>query len=213
MKLLLTSGGLTNDSMVKALFKLIGKAPKDSSIAVILLAKNQQAKDKSRVITQMYELVQYGFGYVDIVDPSARDVDNWRERLDVVDCIYVYGGSTFFLLDQVRKSGLDEYLVKNIDNFVYLAKSAGTILATPTIQVASMPPADENPNGITDLSALSLVPFEIEPHCDDERFKTVEVYSKKYDAKIYAIDDETAIQVVDDEVTIITEGNWKKYEI
>ncbi|MEK7603420.1 MAG: Type 1 glutamine amidotransferase-like domain-containing protein [Patescibacteria group bacterium] len=209
MKLLLTSGGLTNGPMVEALQKLIGKPLSEAKIAVILLAKNQQAKDKSRVITQLYELTQHGFGYVDIVDPSARDVDNWRERLDAVDCIYVYGGSTFFLLDQVRKSGLDEYIYKNIDKFVYVGNSAGTILATPTIRVASMDPPDENPTNITDLNALHLLDFEIEPHCDDERYKIVEEYSQKFGVQMYAIDDSTAVKVDGDKIEVISEGNWK----
>lgn len=211
MKLLLTSGGLENQKIIDALIDLIGKPLSESSIAVITIAKNAQAKEKSRLIRNLNQLLDIGFGYVDLVDPSAGGVGNWRERLDGVDCIYIYGGNTFFLLYQARKSGLADYLKQNINSYVYLANSAGTILATPTIRVASIPPGDENEVGLTDMTGLGLVDFEIEPHCDDERFAMVEKYAKDNDVSVYAIDDQTTLKVVDGQVEAVTEGTWKKF--
>ena len=46
MKLLLTSGGLTNKSIVKALFDLVGKKPEDTSLVFIPTASNVEMEDK-----------------------------------------------------------------------------------------------------------------------------------------------------------------------
>jgi peptidase E len=40
MKLLLTSAGITNDSIAKALFELVGKKPEDTTVVFIPTASN-----------------------------------------------------------------------------------------------------------------------------------------------------------------------------
>ena len=47
MKLLLTSGGIANKSIAKALFDLVGKKPKDTSIVFIPTASNVMRGNKT----------------------------------------------------------------------------------------------------------------------------------------------------------------------
>jgi dipeptidase E len=82
---------------------------------------------------------------------------------------------------------------------------------TPSIDVAAIPPGDPNLPGISDLTGLNYVDFEIEPHCDEARFDTVEAYAKEHGKKIYAIDDGSAVEVNDDGVEVISEGSWKLF--
>ncbi len=97
------------------------------------------------------------------------------EKLLSCNILMSTGGNTFQLLNNLRESGLFEAILEftKKDSFVFAGFSAGSILMTPTIAVAGRPAGndpsdsmDENIPGITDLTALSLVDFEVYPHYD-----------------------------------------------
>jgi len=211
MKLLLTSSGLSKRDIGAALQGMFDKSPSEVKVGFILTAANVEPYSKDWVISQFNQLQRYGFYQIDIVDIAADGVD-WRGRLANVDMLWLSGGNTFYLLDQVRKTGFDVWLKQNIDHKVYVGGSASTILMTPTIAVAGLEPGDENVPGITDLTGLGYVDFEIEPHCDAARIESVKDYADQTDNPVYAIDDLTAIKVVDGDVEVISGGSWKLYE-
>lgn len=210
MKLLLTSSGLSKREIGRALYDLVGKAPSDCRVGFIPTAANVEPTIKGWLIGQFNQLQRYGFYQIDIVDISTDGVD-WRTRLGNCDVLWLSGGNTFHLLDQVRKTGFDEWLKENIDNKVYVGGSASTILMTPTIAVAGLESGDENVPGLTDLTGLGYVDFEIEPHCDEARMKAMAEYVKTAANPVYAIDDLTAVKVIDDKVEVISGGAWKYY--
>jgi len=210
MKLLLTSAGISKRSIADALVEMVGKSPDKTKIGFVPTAANAEASNKDWLVNQFLQLWRWGYHWIDVVDPTFADID-WRERLAVVDIVYVSGGNTFYLLDQVRKTGFDNWLKKNLQHKVYVGGSASSILVTPSIRVAAIPPGDENLTGLTDLTGLNLVEFEIEPHCDMARFATVQKYAKSRPNPVYAIDDQTAIKVEGKKVEVISEGSWKLY--
>ncbi|HSX46723.1 MAG TPA: Type 1 glutamine amidotransferase-like domain-containing protein [Patescibacteria group bacterium] len=212
MRLLLTSGGITNREIADSLFSLTDeRPPTEVSIAVIPTAANVEEGNKKWFVEQNFtNFWKHGYDNVDIVDISAPGVD-WRNRLTGVDVVSVSGGNTFHLLDQYRKTGFDDWLRQNLDRKVYLSVSAGTIVMAPNIGVADIEPADPNLPGIDDLTGVGAVPFEIEPHCSGERFQVIERYAKDRPNPVYAIDDQCAIQVVDDEATVVGGGEWQLY--
>lgn len=212
MKLLLTSAGITNDSIAKSLFKLANKPAAELRVAFIPTAANVEDGNKVAWFFRQYEdLRRIGIEWIDMVDFADADVD-WRSRLDACDVLYLTGGNTFYLLDQIRKQKFDGYLSKTLTEKVYVGGSASSITMTPSIDVAAIPPGDPNLPGLTDLTGLSYVDFEIEPHCDEARFDTVESYSKEHSKKIYAVDDSTAIEVMDNKVAVVSEGKWRLFE-
>jgi dipeptidase E len=212
MKLLLTSAGITNESIAKSFFELAGKPASDLKVAFIPTAGNAQAGNKvSWFFRQAEDLRRIGITWIDMIDFADADVD-WRARLNECDVLYLTGGNTFYLLDQIRKQGFDTYLQEVLASKVYVGGSASSITMTPRIDVAAVPPGDPNLPGLTNLTGLGYVDFEIEPHCDEPRFETVEIYANKHGKKIYAIDDQTAIKVVDDTVEVVSEGKWRLFE-
>jgi dipeptidase E len=212
MKLLLTSAGIVNDSIAQSLFALVDKKPADIKLAFIPTAANIQEGNKAPWLFRQYEdLRQLGIGWIDMVDFADADVD-WQSRLDECDAFYLTGGNTFYLLDQIRKQGFDKYLEKTHKDKVYIGGSASSITMTPTIDVATILPADPNLTGITDLTGLGYVDFEIEPHCDTARFIMIKEFAALNNKKIYAIDDQTAIQVIDGSIEVISEGDWQLFE-
>lgn len=210
MKLLLTSSGLSKRQIGEALQQMVGKAPSDCKVGFIPTAANVEPRNKDWLISQFGQLQRYGFYQIDIVDISADGVD-WRTRLADVDILWLSGGNTFHLLDQVRKTRFDAWLKDNIDTKVYVGGSASSILMTPTIAVAGLEPGDENTPGLVDLTGLGYVNFEIEPHCDQARLETVAEYAKTSGNPVYALDDLSAIKVVDSNIEVISGGSWKYY--
>ena len=137
MKLLLTSNGITNSSIASSLDKLLIKPKEEIKIGLIPTAANVEEGNKDWFLEQFTDLHNFGFTNIDIVDISAADVQ-WKERLEKVDIIYVSGGNTFHLLNQVRRTGFDTWLKENLDNKVYVGTSAGSIIITPTIAIAGV---------------------------------------------------------------------------
>lgn len=210
MKLLLTSSGISNRTIAAALGDLSDKSPQESKVGFVPIAANAEGRNKDWLINQFLNLWRYGYNWIDIVDPTAAGVD-WEARLAGVDIVFLSGGNTFHLLNQVRKTGFDKWLNKSLSKKVYVGGSASTILVTPTIEVASMPPGDPNLPSLKDLTGLGWVNFEIEPHCDKDRFALVEEYAANKPYPVYAIDDQSAVKVDGDNVEVISEGTWKKF--
>ncbi|HSX15056.1 MAG TPA: Type 1 glutamine amidotransferase-like domain-containing protein [Candidatus Saccharimonadales bacterium] len=207
MKLLLTSAGIRNQGIADALKSLINKPVESVKVGLIPTAQNFEPGNKDFFIAQLTNLQKHGFSWIDIVDPAADGID-WKSRLDPVDIVFVSGGNTFYLMEETRKSGLGDWLSKNIATKVYVGVSAGSIMATPSIAVAEIDDGDENAVGLTDLTGLSFVDFEVSPHTPE--FVSVEAnneYATKIDRELYLIDDESAIKVDGKEITVVGEGS------
>jgi dipeptidase E len=115
-------------------------------------------------------------------------------------------------LNQYRETGFDQWLKDNISAKVYVGVSAGTIVATPSIDVADIEPRDQNISGIKDTSGLSFIAVEVEPHCTGARFEVIEQYAQARPNPVYAIDDQTALKCQNGTIEVVSEGSWKKYE-
>jgi dipeptidase E len=64
---------------------------------------------------------------------------------------------------------------------------------------------------------MGLVGFAIRPHLNADYFPManmvmMERAAAKLDYPLYAIDDETAIKVVDGEVEVVSEGAWRLFD-
>jgi dipeptidase E len=207
MKLLLTSGGVDNRSIACTLQELIDKPASDTKIGFIPTAANIEVGNKDWAINQFLKLWRRGYNWIDIVDPSVADV-NWQVRLAECDVIFISGGNTFYLLDQARKTGFDKWINDNKEK-VFVGSSAGSILFTPNIKIASENFGDENYSGLTDLKGLNWVNFEVAPHYEQSLEKAIGTYAASIDHPLYAMDDQTAIKVTDSKVEVVSEGFWK----
>lgn len=112
------------------------------------------------------QLRLHGFAWesIDVAGRQDRPLD---ERLAEFDVLYIHGGNTFHLLDQLRRSGADRIIRELVTggHAVYCGISAGSVVAGPDIGVAGWSPDwDRNEAGLTDLAGMCLVPFIISPH-------------------------------------------------
>ena len=217
MKLLLTSGGVTNKSISTALFDLVGKKPEDTSLAFVPTAANIEYGNKDWFIKDLINLRKQNFKYIDIVDISALPENIWRPRLETVDIIFFEGGNTYHLMEWVNKSGLKEILPSLLKNKVYAGLSAGSMITNPDLSLKiSQIVYDEDLDKTEDVDGLGYVDFYFLPHLNSKWFpklreKNIKEAIKDIKKKVYALDDQSALKVVDGEVEIISEGEYLVY--
>ena len=119
-------------------------------------------------------------------DFCAAD-DKILATIDECDIIYVSGGNTFYLLNELRKS-CAEQAIKNAVKAgkIYVGESAGAIVAAPDTRYATL--MDESSANMSDFTGLNLVDFCVVPHFGCEPFveithETVEKFADLYDLR------------------------------
>ena len=216
MKLLLTSGGLENQSMINALRELIGKDFKDTKLVFIPTAANMEEGDKWWLINDLVKCKELGFKEIDITDIAAVPQKVWQPRLEKADVILVSGGNTSYLMGQIKKSGLAEVLPELLKTRIYVGISAGSMVVAPKLKEKEMQRLYEEPIVDDDTNeGLGFVDFLVVPHMNSPYFpraaELIDEVAKDIDIPLYAIDDQTAVKVVDKKVEVITEGKWKRF--
>ncbi len=218
MKFLLTSNGLSNDSIAKALFELVGKSPQETTIAFIPTAMNVGTGDKSWFINDLGNIKKQNPKLIDIVDISALPKDNWMPRLEAADVLFFSGGNTNHLMRWLKESGLAELLPDLLKTRVYAGISAGSMVTNPSLVLS---PQDkkiyyEEEFGYRDEEALNLVNVYIRPHYNSEYFPdakkaVIEEVAKHTTAPIYGLDDDSALKIIDGVIEVISEGEFEKF--
>jgi dipeptidase E len=217
MKLLLTSAGLSNQSIIKAFSDLVGLPNDKIKIAFIPTAANVEEGDKSWLIEDYINLKNQKYSSIDIVDIASVSKDIWLPRLKEANVIFVGGGNTFFLMSWLKKSGLVKILPELLKTRVYVGISAGSMVATINLRMStSQKSYSEKIFPLENDEGLGFVNFHIRPHLNSEFFPKVRVEYLAEEAKeipepIYAIDNNTAVMINDNQVKVISEGNWKKF--
>lgn len=112
------------------------------------------------------------------------------------DAIYLAGGNTFYFLKHLRRQ---QMLTKLHDyaftGGVLAGLSAGGIIMTPHIYLASYPKSDADPNTVNlrNWNALHVVEFEFSPHYYKGHERSLLRYSKKTKNPIFAATDGSGI--------------------
>ena len=218
MKLLLTSEGLSNKSIVKGLLELTKKPFEELNLAFIPTAANMESGDKTDwLIKDLIVLKELNFKSIDIVDISAISKDVWLPRLQDADILYVEGGNTAHLMHWMEKSGLQEILPEMLKTKIYVGVSAGSMVVCSDLALnVHKYLYDENVEESRKNEGMKLVDFSIIPHLNASDYPNLNVNNlekikKEIRDTFYLIDDDTAIKVVDGEMKIISEGGWKKF--
>jgi dipeptidase E len=143
--------------------------------------------------------------------PSIRR-ERWEAWVRAADVLLVNGGDAVYLCHWMRQSGLAD-LLPSLRDTVWVGLSAGSMVMTPRVGEDFV---ESKPSITGDDLALGVVDFSIFPHLDYPAFpENTMACAEKWAAGLgcaaYAIDDETAIQVVDGEVEVVSEGHWRVF--
>lgn len=218
MRLLLTSGGLTNFSINTALEDLARERLQHKNIAFIPTASTLGAGDKRWFIRDLVNVRRLGFKEIDIVEISGIPEQVWLPRLKHADILLFSGGNTSHLMYWLKKSGLEKALPELLKTRIYVGISAGSIVATKSLALSSQQKKDfaKELGEYVGEDGLGYVNFHIRPHLNSPQFPSITIPNLEKRAMeikepIYAIDDDTAIKVVDDSVEVVSEGQWKRF--
>jgi dipeptidase E len=221
MRLLLTSAGVKNASIHDALVDLLGKPIAESSALCVPTASYGHPMagpgaawrfiSGNEPETPMVELGWKSMGVLELTALPGIDASLWVPMVQETDALLVNGGDPLYLCYWMRQSGLAD-LLPSLRQTVWVGLSAGSMIMTPNIGeffVGWTPPTGGD-------ETLGLVDFSIFPHLEhpDLPHNTI-VNAERWAAGIsgpaYAIDDETAIKVVDGAVEVVSEGHWKRF--
>ncbi len=232
MKFLLTSAGLTNTSIRVALEDLLGKPIASSKAVYIPTAMYANPGGSGFVWNELREQGELGWqelGMLELTTLPSLPEHYWLPSLEAADVIWVGGGNTGYLSYWVQASGFAQRVPRLLSKAVYVGVSAGSMMVTHSLHVnlselkeTGMYHDDEYneaaPPNAGSNKTLGLVDFVIRPHLNlVEYFPNLtlcylERAASRVDVPMYAIDDQTAIQVVDGKVVVISEGEWKLFE-
>jgi dipeptidase E len=220
MKFLLTSGGISNDSIRNALVDLLGKPIAESSALCIPTAAYAMpggAAAAWRLIrgvsaSPLCELGWKSLGVLELTALPSIKEEHWVPMVQEADALLVGGGEPLYLCYWMRQSGLADLLPELGRETVYVGVSGGSMVVTPTLGETY---DGRNPPTGSDR-ALGLVDFTLYPHLDhpsmpEASLANLERWAARVQVPAYAIDDQTAIKVIDGVVEVVSEGHWKRF--
>jgi len=217
MRLLLTSDGINNSSIHDALVGLLGKPISESDALVVPTATYAMGGPgpawrliAGQADTPLSELGWKSVGVLELTALPSLKQERWLPWVEETDALLVGGGDALYLCHWLRESGLADHLPSL--EAVYVGVSGGSMAMTPNVgekYVAWRPPSGGD-------EALGVVDFAIFPHLDDQELTNksitdAEQWAAGIPVPAYAIDGQTAIQVTDDTVDVISEGHWKLF--
>ena len=144
---------------------------------------------------------------VDELEIATSDYETIKSKLQKNDYIYVTGGNTFFLLQELKRTGADKILAEEVEKGkLYIGESAGAIVVSPDIEYSSAMDHAEKAPGLKEYSGLNLIDFYVVPHAGNWEFgkaaeKIADEYSSKLELKV--INDNQALWVEGSNVRIL----------
>ncbi|MEP6675573.1 MAG: Type 1 glutamine amidotransferase-like domain-containing protein [Ferruginibacter sp.] len=219
MKLLLTSAGISNKSIRKVLVELLGK-PIEESKALFIPTAIYGITNGAEIIRKVIcgtlgdpfcDLGWKSLGLLELTALPSMKKELWITMLQETDALLVGGGDCQYLCYWMKQSGISEMLPSLLQKIVYVGLSAGSMIMTrfgTTYGNHTLPAETEK--------SLGIVDFALHPHLDYEGFPNnslanLEKLANTIPVPSYLIDDSTAIKVIDGNVEVISEGNWKLF--
>jgi dipeptidase E len=219
MKFLLTSAGIQNTSISNALVDLLGKPIAESSALCIptgMYPFPGGAIGAYRFISgsapgPMCGLGWKSLGVLELTALPSITKEYWVADVRKTDALLVWGGDVVYLSRWMRESGLAN-LLPSLRETVYVGVSAGSMVTAPIFGETYEDP--DTPFIIE--KGLGLVDFALLPHLDHEGHPEsstakVERMAAEVPVPTYGIDDQTAIQVTDGAIEVVSEGSWKLF--
>jgi len=220
MRFLLTSAGIKNASIRDALIELLGKPIGESAALCIPTAlyghpyagprQAWRCISGNETGTPTVGLGWESMGVLELTALPSLDEERWVPLVREIDVLLVEGGDAAYLCHWMRASGMADLLPSLVDT-VWVGVSGGSMVMTPRIGddfVTWQSPEGDRALGVVDFS---IFPHLENPDLPDNTMEAAERWAADVGGPAYAIDDETAIRVVDGAVDVVSEGTWKRF--
>jgi dipeptidase E len=207
MKIYLSSNKIPD---TKVFSELVGKPLTEVKLALIPNAKDNYS-EKLRSFKLSQAIAYFSSLGIKIVIVDLRDYDNsviLKDALEPYDVIWGYGGNTFCLRYEMKRSGFDEAIRLLVaEGKVYGGESAGAIVASRTLRGTEMADVPEAAEEVV-WDGIGLVDMIVVPHADGAQFadyviKIRDLY-KNEDGYV-ELNDNQALVIDGKSQTIVTE--------
>lgn len=118
------------------------------------------------------DLFKMGFEVIDI-DISNESKEKILEKFNNVDVVFVAGGNSFYLLQQLKVKEVIQDLVEFANNKIYIGSSAGSCILCPSIDYVQKLDNKSQAPLLDNCNAMNLVNFYVIPH-----YKSKDKYTK-----------------------------------
>jgi dipeptidase E len=180
--------------------------PSDFTLATILNASDAY-ESPSWVEDDLNALKKSGFKLVDLDLRKSSAVEDFINNSEI-NGIFVAGGNSFYLLEIMKQSGLFDYLKANIEKYLYIGSSAGSVVCCQDIGLVRYidKPLSEPK---FDLIGLGILKSLILPHINHPYFESK--YQKLTQSKDFA--KQSVITLADNQALWVEKGSMGLVEV
>lgn len=156
------------------------------------VAEGKDALEKLGMVVEILE----------ISNSSQLEIIN---KLESNEIIYISGGNTFFLLQELKRTGADKIIEKQIKlGKVFIGESAGSMILSPNIKYVEDMDDSAVASNLENYDSLNIVDFYPVPHYKEFPFKeSVEEIILKYERSL------PLILINNSQVILVNEDNIK----
>jgi dipeptidase E len=143
---------------------------------------------------------------VDELEISTASTDEISSKIKNNDFIYVTGGNTFYLLQELKRTGADKLIIDEVNSGkLYIGESAGAMVASANVEYAKGMDSIKKAPDLESFHALGLVEFYAVPHYNNPPFKKaaqkfIDTYSSTLN--LTPISNSQAISVNNNEIKV-----------
>jgi len=198
-KLILSSNGIANQDIYDAFVSQLAHPLNKVKLLYIPLALQETFSPQCLIaaLSTVQNLTELGI---------AQENIHWLDEANLhedYDAIYVSGGNTFYLMDQINRRNLREPLTRMVDSgAVWFGVSAGSIIACPDITIAS--PFDDNRTvRLKSMKGLGFHNEVITPHFQYKDPNVIEALAHQIPYRVQRVCDGQAYVVVNGKPKLI----------
>lgn len=203
-ELFLTSYLAGTKGLVK---EFLEDAPEKDVAFIPTASKVEEYREYVDEAQEVFQDLGYSIHLIDISTMQREDI---VEALGSCRCLYVSGGNTFYLLQELKRKDLMSYITEKVsEGMRYIGESAGAIITSEDIEYNQIMDDRSVASELTDSKGLSLVDFFVLPHNGEFPFvettaETIAVYGNTLN--LVPISNSEAIVVKGDEFVVKSEA-------
>jgi dipeptidase E len=223
MRMLLTSEGVHNDVIRRALVDLLAKPIAESSIVAVVDAILPFPGDNTKTLADLDLVRSLGWKQFDLLSLFAGPASLVESRLRSADVIFCYGGSNHWLAHAWTSTGLAPVLRELLGEKVYLGWSAGSMIFSRRQAESVEAFSDQDEVAMFELETVApAVPLfdwfvichrgaEWQAQVTDD---VIAQCTARLGGPVYFLDDDTALLVRDAEAApeVISTGQWRLFD-
>lgn len=141
--------------------------PQGKRVVFIPTASAVEPWGPARTALSKHALQRLGFEVeqLDVENMPSDSAEDITHKITEADCIYVGGGNTFFLLQELRRTGADRAIIEQVRaGTPYIGESAGSVITALDIGYIKLMDRTDKAPDLTDYTGLGLADFHVVPH-------------------------------------------------